>query len=218
MPPPGRARLDPGARDADLGGTRHRHRRAAGRDRPLPALPRRGAAGQGARRRRQGSARSPRPGWAAAGAGLQDHRGPVRRPADLLPRLLAARSGRTTTSGTPNRGEEERIGQVLRVHGKDTRAGGDIAAGEIGAVAKLVHTVHGRHAVVARAAAHACRRIDFPQPHRCRSRSSRRPRPTWTRWAPRSPGSSRKTRASGSSARPRPASSSSGRRARATSP
>ena len=39
-----------------------------------------------------------------------------------------------------NRGEEERIGQVLRVKGKDTEPVGSIGAGEIGAVAKLVHT------------------------------------------------------------------------------
>ena len=41
------------------------------------------------------------------------------------------------------RGEEERIGQVLRVKGKDTEPVGAIGAGEIGAVAKLVHTVTG---------------------------------------------------------------------------
>ena len=41
------------------------------------------------------------------------------------------------------RGEEERIGQVLRVKGKDTEPAGSIGAGEIGAVAKLVHTVTG---------------------------------------------------------------------------
>jgi elongation factor G len=38
------------------------------------------------------------------------------------------------------RGEEERIGQVLRVHGKDTEPVGTISAGEIGAVAKLATT------------------------------------------------------------------------------
>jgi elongation factor G len=40
----------------------------------------------------------------------------------------------------PSRGEEERIGQVLRVKGKETEPVGSIAAGEIGAVAKLAHT------------------------------------------------------------------------------
>jgi elongation factor G len=42
-----------------------------------------------------------------------------------------------------NRDEEERIGQVLRVKGKETEPVGTISAGEIGAVAKLVHTVTG---------------------------------------------------------------------------
>jgi elongation factor G len=41
------------------------------------------------------------------------------------------------------REEEERIGQVLRVRGKDTEPAGEIKAGEIGAVAKLLHTVTG---------------------------------------------------------------------------
>jgi elongation factor G len=41
------------------------------------------------------------------------------------------------------RGEEERIGQVLRVKGKDTEPVGTISAGEIGAVAKLAHTFTG---------------------------------------------------------------------------
>ena len=41
------------------------------------------------------------------------------------------------------REEEERIGQVLRVKGKDTEPVGVISAGEIGAVAKLVHTITG---------------------------------------------------------------------------
>jgi elongation factor G len=41
------------------------------------------------------------------------------------------------------RGEEERIGQVLRLHGKDQEAVGELHAGDIGAVAKLSHTLTG---------------------------------------------------------------------------
>ena len=111
-----------------------------------------------------------------------------------------------------DRGEEERIGQVLRVKGKDTEPVGVISAGEIGAVAKLVHTHTGDALVVAREAVQAAA-DRLPAGHACRSRSSRRPRPTWTRWARPSAGSSRRTRASASSARPRPASSCCGRRA-----
>jgi elongation factor G len=41
------------------------------------------------------------------------------------------------------RGEDERIGQVLRLKGKDQEPAGEIRAGEIGAVAKLVSTLTG---------------------------------------------------------------------------
>ncbi len=41
------------------------------------------------------------------------------------------------------KGEEERIGQVLRLHGKEQEAVGELRAGDIGAVAKLSHTVTG---------------------------------------------------------------------------
>ena len=41
------------------------------------------------------------------------------------------------------RGEDERIGPVLRVRGKEHEPVGSIGAGEIGAVAKLIHTVTG---------------------------------------------------------------------------
>ncbi len=43
----------------------------------------------------------------------------------------------------PVRGEEERIGQVLALHGKDQEAVGELRAGEIGAVAKLTATLTG---------------------------------------------------------------------------
>lgn len=41
------------------------------------------------------------------------------------------------------REEDERIGQVLYIEGKDQHAVGEIRAGEIGAIAKLTHTVTG---------------------------------------------------------------------------
>jgi elongation factor G len=61
------------------------------------------------------------------------------------------------------RGEEERIGQVLRVKGKDHEPVGTIAAGEIGAVAKLVHTVTG-DTLSSREHPHTLPPIEFPQP------------------------------------------------------
>jgi elongation factor G len=63
----------------------------------------------------------------------------------------------------PNRGEEERIGQVLRVKGKDTEPVGTISAGEIGAVAKLVHT-HTGDSLSSREKQFTMPPLEFPQP------------------------------------------------------
>ena len=60
-----------------------------------------------------------------------------------------------------DRGEEERIGQVLRVKGKDTEPVGVISAGEIGAVAKLVAT-HTGDALSSREKPFKLPPIDFP--------------------------------------------------------
>ena len=77
------------------------------------------------------------------------------------------------------RGEEERIGQVLVLKGKEQEAAGEIQAGEIGAVAKLTVTRHRRHPLVARAAVHHGARSSSPS-RACRWPSSPPPRPTWT--------------------------------------
>jgi elongation factor G len=61
------------------------------------------------------------------------------------------------------RGEEERIGQVLRVKGKDTEPVGVISAGEIGAVAKLVVT-HTGDALSSREKPFKLPPIEFPDP------------------------------------------------------
>ena len=61
------------------------------------------------------------------------------------------------------RGEEERIGQVLRVKGKDTEPVGVISAGEIGAVAKLVAT-HTGDALSSREKPLKLPPIEFPAP------------------------------------------------------
>ncbi|HLB44189.1 MAG TPA: elongation factor G, partial [Candidatus Limnocylindrales bacterium] len=60
-----------------------------------------------------------------------------------------------------DRGEEERIGQVLRGKGKDTEPVGVISAGEIGAVAKLVAT-HTGDALSSREKPFKLPPIDFP--------------------------------------------------------
>jgi elongation factor G len=62
-----------------------------------------------------------------------------------------------------DRGEEERIGQVLRVKGKDTEPVGVISAGEIGAIAKLVNT-HTGDVMSSREKPFKMTPIDFPQP------------------------------------------------------
>ncbi|MEP7158185.1 MAG: elongation factor G [Chloroflexota bacterium] len=61
------------------------------------------------------------------------------------------------------RGEEERIGQVLRVKGKDTEPVGVISAGEIGAVAKLVAT-HTGDALSSKEKPFKLPAIEFPDP------------------------------------------------------
>jgi elongation factor G len=61
------------------------------------------------------------------------------------------------------RSEEERIGQVLRVKGKDTEPVGEISAGEIGAVAKLVNTYTG-DALSSREKPHTLPALNFPPP------------------------------------------------------
>ena len=61
------------------------------------------------------------------------------------------------------RGEEERIGQVLQLHGKEQEAVGEVAAGEIGAVAKLVHTQTG-DTLSTREKPYTLARPAFPEP------------------------------------------------------
>jgi len=62
-----------------------------------------------------------------------------------------------------NRREEERIGQVLRLHGKEQVPVGEAHAGEIAAVAKLVHTVTG-DSISSREKPLTLPAIDFPEP------------------------------------------------------
>ena len=60
-------------------------------------------------------------------------------------------------------GEEERIGQLLRLHGKEQEPTGELKAGEIGAVAKLARTGTG-DALSTRERPFTLPPIDFPQP------------------------------------------------------
>ena len=62
------------------------------------------------------------------------------------------------------RDEDERIGQLLLLHGKEQEPIGELKAGEIGAVAKLAVTETGDTLTRTREAAGACRRSAFPEP------------------------------------------------------
>jgi elongation factor G len=61
------------------------------------------------------------------------------------------------------RGEEERIGQVLRLHGKEQETVNELRAGDIGAVAKLSHTLTG-DALSSRERPFTMPPIVFPEP------------------------------------------------------
>ena len=135
--------IDPRAgprRQRDQG---HRPARPARRDRPLPPLPRRRGAGRG-------DATSPAP----------RSRSPPTRTARSSPACSRPTAdpfvGRLTylrvLSGTlhsqahvwnATRDEDERIGQLLLLHGKEQEPIGELKAGEIGAVAKLAVTETG---------------------------------------------------------------------------
>ena len=96
------------------------------------------------------------------------------------------------------RDEDERIGQLLLLHGKEQEPIGELKAGEIGAVAKLTVTETGDTlSVKEKPAQPAAARVPGAVA-RGRYRAPSRSR-TSTRWDRRLPGCSRRTRRSGSS-------------------
>ena len=113
--------------------------------------------------------------------GRRDGRGRRRRDGPLLVRVFKTTAdpfvGRLTylrvLSGTlhsqahvwnATRGEDERIGQLLLLHGKEQEPIGELKAGEIGAVAKLGRDRDRRHAVARRRSRSRCRRSSSPSP------------------------------------------------------
>ena len=169
------------------------------RDRPLPALARRRAAGDGrATRPATTIAVAGRSERAAPGPRLQDRRRPVRRPADLPARLLGH---------APPPGPRLERRTAARTSGSasccSARQGagavGELKAGEIGAVAKLAVTATGDTLELAGAAAHArpARVPGADAGGRDRAADEGRPRQDGRR---RSSGCSRRSRARGSSA------------------
>ena len=92
-----------------------------------------------------------------------------------------------------SRKEEERIGNLLSVQGKDTDTLAKVGPGDIAAVAKLTSTAAGDTLVADRSGSGAAaRRSRFPR-RRCRWRSSRSRRPISTSSARPSIGSPRRT-------------------------
>ena len=128
------------------------------------------------RRRRRRS--TPDPAGPLVARVVQDRRRPVRRPADVPPGPLRARSTARPTPGTRTASEDERIGQLLLLHGKDQEPIGELKAGEIGAVAKLTVTETGDTLSSKRRSDHpAAARLPGPDPHgRDRAPDEGRPR------------------------------------------
>jgi elongation factor G len=78
-----------------------------------------------------------RPGQRAVlGAGVQDHDRPVRRFADLLPRLLR-RAGSGDQVYNPVKGKKERIGRILQMHANNREELKEVHAGDIAAAVGL---------------------------------------------------------------------------------
>ena len=132
---------------------------------------------------------------------------------------LRVLSGTLKSQGTifnATKGEDERIGQLLYLHGKEQEPAAELRSGEIGAVAKLGLTETGDTLTTRDGG------LVLPRDRAFRSRRSRWPstrcrRATSTRWARRSSGCSRRSRRRASSG-PTPASRSCARSARRTWP
>ena len=74
---------------------------------------------------------------------VQDHDRPVRRPADLLPRLLGRASTRATRSTTRSRARKERIGRMLQMHANQREEIKEVRAGDIAAAVGLKEATTG---------------------------------------------------------------------------
>jgi elongation factor G len=79
-------------------------------------------------------------------------------------RVLSGTLHGQAQSWNATRGEPERIGQLLLLHGKDQETVGQLQAGEIGAVAKLTVTATGDTLASAREQAYTLPPLNFPLP------------------------------------------------------
>jgi elongation factor G len=79
-------------------------------------------------------------------------------------RILSGTMQGQGQSWNATRGEPERIGQLLLLHGKDQETVGQLHAGEIGAVAKLTVTATGDTLCASKEQAYTLPPLTFPQP------------------------------------------------------
>ena len=78
-------------------------------------------------------------------------------------RVLSGTLRSQTSSWNAGASEEERVGQLLRLHGREQEPSGDLKAGEIGAVAKLARTGTG-DALSTRDRPFTLPAVEFPRP------------------------------------------------------
>ena len=138
---------------------------AARRDRALPALPRRGAAGQGARWPRAQRWRcAPDPAGPLLAQVFKTTADPFVGRLTYFRVWSRQRSSRTTTSGTRSAARRSASARCCASRARSRSRWARSVAGEIGAVAKLVHTVTGDTLSSRETAAARCRRFAFPEP------------------------------------------------------
>ena len=114
---------------------------------------------------------------AVRGPRVQDHDRPLRRPADLLPRLLRRHQHRATPIYNPIKGRKERIGRILQMHANQREEIKEVRAGDIAAAVGLKEATTGDTLCDPAARDHA-REDDLPgagDPRRGRAEDQGRP-------------------------------------------
>ena len=191
LPASRRARLDPGAGDGHLRGARHRRGRRARRDRALSSLARRGdgrcKASTATARRSRSSAAPTRRSLARVFKTTAD---------PFVGRLTTsassrARSPRTTTCGMPSAARRSASARCCASRARTPSRSARSAPARSAPWPSWSNTYTG-DALSSTTSRTACRRSISPS-RACPWPSSRRPRPTSTRWARRSPVSSRRS-------------------------